>query len=301
MHIFNKVSALKLFIEGAKSQGKTIGFVPTMGALHAGHLHLVTEAKNKADIVIASIFVNPTQFGPNEDFAKYPRKQEEDTEKLNTVNCNAVFIPDVGEVYPSGNSELITHNPQLEKYFNILCGAFRPGHFAGVVQVVKRLFDIVTPDYAFFGEKDFQQLFIIRKMVELENLPIKIIGVPTQRDEYGLALSSRNAYLSSEELNVARKLNIFLRERLEGFKSYSSLRADLAKQSRQEFNSQLDCFASARNDGITSLLNLGFTKVDYIEFRNSLTLELESIYSDKTRIIAAAYIGKTRLIDNLKL
>ncbi|HCR86035.1 MAG TPA: pantoate--beta-alanine ligase [Alphaproteobacteria bacterium] len=281
MRIFKKISDLRSFIQEAKSQGKTIGFVPTMGALHAGHLHLVTQAKQKADIVVASIFVNPTQFGKNEDLSKYPRKETEDIAKLTETGCDAVFLPKIEEIYPSGSG----HEPSnkiapsdIEKYYNILCGAFRPGHFAGVVQVVSRLFNIVTPDIAVFGEKDFQQLFIIKKLAEdIKN--IQTIGVPTIRDEYGLALSSRNVYLSDDELAIARKLNVFIKKKLQNLKSAG--------------------ISSISNNDKTELLSLGFTRVDYIEFRNSLTLEIEKQYTPQTRIFAAAYIGKTRLIDNL--
>ena len=233
----------------------TVGFVPTIGALHKGHLSLVKLAKSKADHVIASIFVNPTQFAPNEDFDAYPRTEKEDAKKLETAGVDILFLPRADDLYSDGyDSPYQTgHNAKgLE-------ADFRPTHFAGVVNVVSRLFNAVQPDIAVFGEKDYQQLQVIREMVTDYDMGIEIIGAPIARDEHGLALSSRNAYLSDGELCIARTLNITLKE--------------AAK------SGDLEAAKSV-------LLTNGFDKIDYIEKRWN-------------RILAAAWLGKTRLIDNV--
>ncbi len=264
------------FISHAKSQAKIplVAFAPTMGALHRGHLSLIELGKQHAGFVISSIFVNPTQFGPNEDFSKYPRTEEQDIKLLETVNCNGVFLPSADEIY--GND---TTSPDIKiNKSDILCGKFRPGHFAGVVQVVGKLFDIVKPDIAIFGEKDFQQLFILK-----ENFPnIKIIGAPIIREPDGLAMSSRNKYLTPEQRLIAGKLNVILKNALAEIKNGN---ANIEKT-----------LEKAQKD----LLDSGFSKIDYIEAREEDTLEQTTKATDKTRVFAAAWIDKTRLIDNLK-
>jgi pantoate--beta-alanine ligase len=277
MQVLKKITEIRDFISRAKSQGKTIAFVPTMGALHQGHLELVTIAKNHADICIASIFVNPTQFGKNEDFSKYPRTENEDIEKLKSKNCDVVFIPEVEEIYTSNIFEI-----NITKYTDILCGKYRVGHFNGVAQVVLKLFNIVAPHFAIFGEKDFQQVFIIKKLIEEFNLNIEIITAPTIRDVFGLALSSRNKYLSEYDLQIARKLNVILKESLKNFKDNQNPEIIL-KQATE------------------NLISQGFTKIDYLEFRNSKTLEIEGKLTENTRVFFAGYIGNTRLIDNIKI
>lgn len=264
------------FILQLKSQGKTpvVAFVPTMGALHRGHLSLIDIAKKNADIVISSIFVNPTQFGPNEDFNKYPRQEADDCKMLETAGCDAVFIPSVSEIY--GN-EATTENKHVNKD-DILCGRFRPGHFAGVVQVVGKLFDIIKPDIAIFGEKDFQQLYILR-----ENFPnVKIIGAPIIRETDGLAMSSRNKYLNEAQRRIAGQLNVVLKNALEEIKHNADIEKTLEKAKKH-------------------ILDGGFSKIDYIELREENSLEPTIKTGNKTRIFAAAWIENTRLIDNMKI
>ena len=234
-----------------------IGFVPTMGALHAGHLSLIALAKKHSDYVIASIFVNPTQFAPNEDFNSYPRQEEQDAEKLQAAGVDVLFLPTANDLYADG------YNSNIETGKNALGleADFRPTHFAGVANIVSRLFKTVKPDTAIFGEKDFQQLQVIREMVQRYDMGIQIIGAPIARDEYGLALSSRNVYLSAENLVVARKLNTILHEIANG---------------------------GEIETGNAQLIDLGFEKIDYIEKRWN-------------RVLGAAYLGKTRLIDNIAL
>ncbi len=275
MKIFKTKSEIKLFVNNLKASGKSIAFVPTMGALHKGHISLVEIAKQKADFVICSIFVNPTQFAQGEDFSIYPRTEKEDIEKLIISACDAVFIPDVNEIYNVNNFKILP----LEKT-DILCGAFRKNHFDGVCLIVAKLFNIIQPDFSIFGEKDFQQVFIINQMVKALDFDIKIITAPTIREADGLALSSRNVYLSQEERHNAGKVNKILFKALEDFRNKNNAEKILS---------------SAKNE----ITNLGFSKIDYLEFRDSSNLELLNQYSDYARIFFAGYIGKTRLIDNV--
>lgn len=232
-----------------------LAFVPTMGALHEGHLSLVRLAKKKSDFVIVSVFVNPTQFAPHEDFSSYPRTEEDDAQKLEKEGVDILFLPSEEVMYPDGKDCSIKAGNAAEG----LETTFRPTFFNGVVNVVSRLFDAVNPDISVFGEKDFQQLQVIKEMVEANGMNIEVIGAPIARDESGLALSSRNLYLSDDELVIARNLNIALKE--------------AAK------TGNLDASKKA-------LLDCGFDKVDYIEKRWN-------------RVLGAAWIGKTRLIDNI--
>ncbi len=267
---------LRDFISGAKSQGKKVALVPTMGALHEGHISLLHEAKKHADILITTIFVNPTQFGPNEDFGRYPRQEEDDIALLKSNGCDAVFLPSVHEIYGDNFSTAI----HVTRNADILCGAFRPGHFDGVALVVSKLLNIAGADVAVFGEKDYQQLYIIRQMAKDLNIPTEIIGAPTLRESTGLALSSRNKYLTPIEKEIASTLNVKMRDVLAAVKAGADIQSTL-------------------DDAKNQLVAGGFTKVDYIEIREGDNLEVTENLTNKSRIFAAAWIGKTRLIDNI--
>jgi pantoate--beta-alanine ligase len=256
--------------------GRTIAFVPTMGALHAGHMALVAEGRRRADHVVASIFVNPTQFGANEDLATYPRREAADAAMLENDGCAILWAPEGATMYPDG-LEATVHVAGLGEDLD---GAARPGHFDGVATVVSRLFDQVRPEVALFGEKDYQQLAIIRRMVRDMDLPVEIVGVPTQRDEDGLALSSRNAYLSDEERLAARILPRALGEAAQAIESGAPVSEALER---------------AR----TRLAEAGFDPIDYVELRDAETLAPLASLDRPARLLAAAKIGRTRLIDNL--
>lgn len=280
MLIFNKLNELRAWREQLRQEGKKLAFVPTMGNLHQGHLTLVQEAHKHADVVITSIFVNPMQFGENEDLDAYPRTFEADCEKLTAENNHAVFYPDVKEMYPNGLAEqTFVEVPDTE--FSLIAEASqRPGHFRGVSTVVSKLFNMVQPDVAVFGEKDYQQLRIIRTMVTDLNMPIEIVGVATVREPSGLAKSSRNGYLSAEELAVAPALNMAL----EQIKA-----AILAGNNDIQLLTELG----------TELINEAGLKTDYIEVRHADTLAPVTADTDKVVILGAAYLGKARLIDNV--
>jgi len=254
-----------------------IAFVPTMGNLHAGHLQLVEVAKQHGRCVVVSIFVNPLQFGANEDLASYPRTLDADCEKLQAAGVNVVFAPSEAEMYPV--EQTITVNPP--PIANELCGAARPGHFAGVATVVLKLFNMVQPQVAVFGKKDFQQLFIIRELVKQLNLPIAIIGVDTRRDENGLALSSRNGYLSAAQRLEAPRLQRALQ-----------LVVEAAKKGGQDF-------AAIEAQTAQYLTQLGWI-VDYVSIRSAQTLLPAENTERQLVVLAAARLGKTRLIDNLE-
>src|SRR4030088_1173603 len=204
MDIVTKIAAVREHVRRWRSEGRRVAFVPTMGNLHPGHVSLIEAARRHGDRFVASIFVNPMQFGPNEDFAHYPRTPVQDERMLAEAGCNLMFMPDVSEVYPNG-SERATR-VEVPGLSRILCGEFRPGHFDGVSTVVAKLFHIVEPDVAVFGEKDFQQLTVIRRMVEDLCIPVQIVGAPTVRDADGLAMSSRNQYLTPEERRSAPRI-----------------------------------------------------------------------------------------------
>ena len=262
----------------AGSEDTVLGLVPTMGALHEGHLHLAEMALAECDRVIVTIFVNPKQFAPHEDLAKYPRTIEADIEKLTEAGVHAVYTPGVEDMYPEGFVTKIS----VGKISEPLEGQFRPQFFDGVATVVAKLFLQVMPDKAFFGEKDYQQLQVIKRMVTDLNLPIDIIGVPTVRDkDSGLALSSRNAYLNPEELKIAQQLNIILLTMAEKIDAGFEMR-------------DIESWA------VAELKIRGFTKIDYCDIRDAATLQPSST-GDKQekRILAAAWIGTTRLIDNI--
>jgi pantoate--beta-alanine ligase len=261
---------------GAGNGGGTVALVPTMGALHPGHLALVREGKRAADHLVASIFVNPTQFGPAEDLDLYPRREAADAEMLEREGCAILWAPDAGTMYPGGHSTSISVSGVSEG----LDGAARPGHFAGVATVVAKLFNQVRPDVALFGEKDYQQLAVIRRLAADLDLSVRIIGVPTQRDVDGLALSSRNAYLSEEERRAARALPRALVEAAQAIRDGTDVAAALA-QARQ------------------ALSAAGFGPIDYVELCDPETLRPMTELSGPGRLLAAARLGKTRLIDNL--
>ncbi len=257
---------------------RPLGLVPTMGNLHAGHVELARRARETSATVVTTIFVNPTQFGPNEDFDRYPRTLERDEEALASVGTDIVFAPSVDEVYPDGRDT--PTRVSVDALADTLCGLDRPGHFDGVATVVTKLFNIVQPELAFFGEKDWQQLTIIRRLAYDLDVPLEIIGVPTVRADDGLALSSRNQYLSEEERARAPKL----------YQTIEAIRIGLAA-GRRDFDSLI-----AR--GASELADAGFD-VDYVAIRDARTLAEASPETHEFRILAAAQLGGARLIDNV--
>ena len=277
MQIIRDADALKRELLALRGEsGGTIAFVPTMGALHDGHLALVAEARLRADHVVASIFVNPTQFAPTEDLSVYPRREAADAALLDAAGVAILWAPDVETMYPDGPAATVRAGSAAEG----LDGASRPGHFDGVATVVARLFDQVRPDVALFGEKDYQQLAVIRQLVEGLNLPIEIVGIPTQRDADGLALSSRNAYLSEEERTAARALPRALGEAAAAIEAGGDVAEALDK-------------ARARLEAA------GFDPIDYVALHDAGTLAPMTIFDRPARLLAAARMGRTRLIDNL--
>jgi pantoate--beta-alanine ligase len=276
VQIIRDTDALNEALAALREGGKTIALVPTMGALHAGHMALVSEARRRADHVVASIFVNPTQFGPNEDLATYPRREAADAAMLESEGCALLWAPDAATMYPDGPAATVRAGAMGAE----LDGAARPGHFDGVVTVVARLFEQVRPDVALFGEKDYQQLALIRQMVRDLGLAVEIIGVPTQRDEDGLALSSRNAYLSEEERLAARILPRALGEAAQAITGGAPVEEALER-------------ARAR------LAEAGFDPIDYVALCDAETLAPLTELDRPARLLAAARMGKTRLIDNL--
>lgn len=263
-----------------KLDGKRIALVPTMGNLHDGHLTLIDEAKQQADIVIVSIFVNPMQFDRQSDLANYPRTLQEDCEKLKRRNINLVFAPSVKDFYPEGmDQQTFVEVPELS---SILEGASRPGHFRGVSTVVTKLFNLVQPDLAFFGEKDYQQLQLIRKMVHDLSFDIQIVSVPTVRAKNGLALSSRNNNLSAEELKIAPQLYNIMRQTADKL-SAAPETVDTLLQETEDL-----------------LRQAGFTP-DELFIRDAETLAALNARSKKAVILMAAWLGQTRLIDNLQV
>lgn len=278
MQTLSRISELKQALQTHRINGQKIAFVPTMGNLHAGHLSLVSKAREVADIVVVSIFVNPLQFGANEDLDKYPRTLAEDSQQLMAAGVKYLFTPTVAEMYPLGMaSQTQVVVPDVTKNH---CGSSRPGHFNGVSTVVNKLFNIVQPDIAIFGQKDFQQLAVIRKMVADLCMPVQIIGAPTGRADDGLALSSRNQYLDKTERKIAPLI-------------YQTL-VD-SKHRLQQHQPNHD---EIRQNAINTLENSGFS-VDYFNICDAFTLEDPTPETQEIVILAAAFLGKTRLIDNL--
>lgn len=275
--IVRPVADLRTTVSAWKRQGFTVGFVPTMGALHDGHLALVREAKQRADRVVASVFVNPTQFAAHEDLGTYPRQEAKDAELLAEAGCDLMFAPTVEEMYRPDATTTVSVGAPAEG----LEGAFRPEMFGGVALVVSKLLNQVQPDVAVFGEKDFQQLIVVRRLVRDLDIPTEIVGLPTIRDGHGLALSSRNAYLSEAELAVARQLNGILAE--------AGAKAALG-----------DPVGALEAEATRALLAAGFDSVDYVAIRRADDLsDFETVVDAPARILAAAKLGRTRLIDNM--
>ena len=268
---------MRQFAIKKKSHGKTIGFVPTMGFLHEGHLSLIEAAKKKADIVVVSIFVNPIQFGPNEDYKRYPRDLRNDEKKLQQFDVDLLFLPKVQDIFPGGFKTMV----EVEGLSKKMCGRSRPTHFTGVTTIISKLFNLVLPDYAFFGEKDYQQLLIIRQMTKDLNIPTKIIALPTVRDFDGLAMSSRNKYLNTKERKSATIL-------------YKAL--CLAKEEIEKGEKELQRIIFR----MRSLIGTEpCVRLDYAVLANPQTLEEVKKIQGKMLIALAGSINNTRLIDNI--
>ena len=278
MQIADTSASLREQLADWRRSGEHIALVPTMGNLHEGHLSLVEIARQHAERVVVSIFVNPTQFGDGEDFADYPNTLERDKRRLKLANADLLFVPNIETMYPFGidNATSVTVPVLTDE----LCGSFRPGHFDGVTSVVSRLFSLVQPDVAIFGEKDFQQLMVIRRLVRDLSLPVEIVAGPTQREEDELALSSRNQYLTDDERAIAPQLYAALKEVAEGLQSG---KRNYAKMEQQAMN---------------DLARLGF-KPDYVSIRRAENLGEPDRDTDELVVLAEAHLGKSRLIDNL--
>ncbi|CAN5870463.1 pantoate--beta-alanine ligase [soil metagenome] len=276
--IVRTVADLRSRVAAWRKAGETVGLVPTMGALHSGHLSLLTLAKTRAQRVVASIFVNPTQFAPHEDFDAYPRDEAKDAGLLESAGCDLLFAPSVAEMYAPGFSTTITVSGVSEP----LDGAARPGHFAGVATVVSKLLLQCGPNLAVFGEKDYQQLQVIKRLVADLDIPVEVIGAPTARAEDGLALSSRNAYLTPAEREAAPSLAAALRDAVE----------------RLRAGTPVD---RVENTGRAAMERAGFSRIDYFEVRDAATLAHlgPGPITGPARILAAGILGKTRLIDNM--
>jgi len=279
MKLVHSIAEMRALSRSARSAGKRLGLVPTMGALHEGHVSLVRAAKAKTDIVAASIFVNPTQFGPNEDFAKYPRNLENDCARLELQGVEWVFAPATEEMYSSNSATWVT----VEGLSDRLCGKSRPGHFRGVTTVVSKLFHIIEPDAAFFGQKDAAQHAIIRRMVLDLNMPVAIEICPIVREPDGLAMSSRNAYLSVQERKSALVLHRSLMRVQDMFARGERNAERLIALARKEFNSE------------------SIVRLDYFEIVDPDTLEPTPCINGRSLVAVAAFLGKTRLIDNVVL
>lgn len=279
MQLTKTIASTKQFVHDVRQQGRTIGFVPTMGALHQGHLELMRRAKKENDILVVSIFVNPIQFNNPEDLKKYPRVLEQDLELLKTVNCDLVFVPDVKEMYP----ESITKTYDFGLLEKVMEGAFRPGHFNGVAIVVQKLIEIAQPHKAYFGEKDFQQLAIIKKLVEIEQINVEIIPCAIVREADGLAMSSRNARLSPEERTIAPKIHQIL----------------------------IEVAAKAKQMDPKSLEKWGFEQLkaekhfvpEYFQLADDINLQpIDNWHQNHgIRAFVALHLGKVRLIDNIRI
>ncbi|MEZ5895487.1 MAG: pantoate--beta-alanine ligase [Parvularculaceae bacterium] len=277
LEIVRSVAALRRLVAKWRQNGDSIAFAPTMGALHDGHMSLIHKANTVADRTVASIYVNPAQFAPHEDFSSYPRSEDDDLARLAAAGCDLAYLPDPSEMYPPGFQTSIT----IGEVSHGLCGASRPHFFGGVAIIVCKLLNQVAPDYAIFGEKDYQQLLVIRRMVRDLDMPVEIVGAPIVREADGLAMSSRNAYLNDAERQTAGHLNRVI----------ASMASDLE-------NAGDAAEITAR--GKDTLMHAGFSAVDYLEVRNAETLApfLGGPVDKPARVFAAAIIGKTRLIDN---
>ena len=276
--IARTVAGLRETVRGWRRQGLSVSFVPTMGALHEGHLALVREAGRRADRVVASVFVNPTQFAAHEDLGTYPRREAQDAALLAGVGCHLLFAPTVEAMYPDGFATAI----RVDGPSQGLETDFRPHFFGGVAVVVAKLLNQVQADVAVFGEKDYQQLLVVQRLAKDLDIPTEIIGLPTERDGHGLALSSRNAYLSDAELAVARRLNGVLAE--------AAVKAGDGRP-----------LAAVEREAYADLLKAGFERIDYVAVRRAddLAAFAHGVVDAPARILAAAWLGKTRLIDNM--
>ncbi len=277
MKLVNKISDLKIIIKSNKSMGKTIGFVPTMGYLHEGHLSLAKRSVQENDFTVMSIFVNPTQFGPNEDFERYPRDLERDLALAESVGVDIVFAPSVEEMYPEGYKTYVN----VEDITGVLCGRSRPGHFRGVTTVVNKLFNIVEPDKAYFGQKDAQQVVVVKKMVKDLNMNLEVIACPIVREPDGLAMSSRNTYLSSEERKAALILSKSLFEAEELIKQGERSGKKIAEYIEGRIKTEK------------------LAEIDYVEVVSADSLEKLEELKGSVLIALAVKFGKTRLIDNI--
>lgn len=280
MDTVTTISAVREHVRRWRREGRRVAFVPTMGNLHAGHVSLIEAARRHGDRFVASIFVNPMQFGPNEDYAHYPRTPQQDERMLADAGCNLMFMPDVAEIYPNGSERATRVDVSILS--RILDGEFRPGHFEGVSTIVATLFHIVEPDAAIFGEKDFQQLAIIRRMVADLCLPVEVIGAPTVRDSDGLAMSSRNQYLTPAERQVAPRI-------------YQTLSG--AANRLQAGDSE---FASIERAGVEALEQAGM-KPDYFCVRCAQDLSAPNPDTRHLVVLTAARLGRARLIDNIQV
>ena len=276
MKIFNTKSEVKQYLRQLKATGKTIGFVPTMGALHNGHLSLLRQAQQQTDVVVCSIFVNPTQFNDPKDLEKYPRPIEADVEKLETAGCDVLFNPPVNEMYADNENWHL----DIGRLEHLLEGRFRPGHYQGVTQVVSKLFNIVEPHKAFFGQKDYQQVMVISRMVELLAMPVEIVMCPIEREPDGLAMSSRNIHLTADDRQHALVLSRALNEAKASFDTGISL-TEIQAQASGIINHELG------------------TQLEYFELANGQTLESAKPDSQTIVALVAARVGNTRLIDNV--
>jgi pantoate--beta-alanine ligase len=280
METVTKIAAVREHVRRWRNEGRRIAFVPTMGNLHPGHVSLIEAARRHGDRFVTSIFVNPMQFGPNEDYAHYPRTPTQDEGMLAEAGCNLMFMPDVAEIYPNGSERATRVDvPNLSR---ILDGEFRPGHFEGVSTIVATLFHIVEPDVAVFGEKDFQQLTIIRRMVMDLCMPVEIVAAPTVRDSDGLAMSSRNQYLTPAERQAAPRI-------------YQTLQA--AANRLQAGDSD---FSSIERSGVGALEKAGM-KPDYFSVRRAQDLGAPTPDTKHLVVLTAARLGKARLIDNIQI
>ncbi|MCW3489977.1 pantoate--beta-alanine ligase [Dethiobacter alkaliphilus] len=277
MQIIRDITTLRQHIKKARQAGKTVGFVPTMGYLHPGHLSLLHQARNENDLTVLSIFVNPLQFGVGEDYEEYPRDLEADAAQAETAGCDLIFAPTVKEMYPKGYATFV----DVERLTETLCGASRPGHFRGVTTVVTKLFNIVTPDRAYFGQKDAQQALVLRKMARDLNMDLQVLIMPTIREKDGLAMSSRNTYLSPEERTQATVLSRSLRQAQEKIKH-----GERDANKITEFITQ-------------TIQSEPLANIDYVAIVDTDEIKPTETINGQTLIALAVRFGKTRLIDNI--
>jgi pantoate--beta-alanine ligase len=278
MKVISNPSEVYRHVQELRRRGQTVGLVPTMGALHAGHYSLVRTAKTACATAVATIFVNPTQFGPNEDYSRYPRTLESDLEGLSAAGADMVFVPEAASLY--GPSHATWVDPA--GLADVLEGQFRPGHYRGVATIVLKLFHLIPADVAYFGEKDYQQLMVIRRLVEDLNVPLQIEGCPTVRENDGLAMSSRNRYLSPEERQRALALSRALRQAVAAFKAGQTSVAALEEKMQRLLAEQVDA-------------------IDYARIVDGRSLQPLEVASPSAVALIAARVGRTRLIDNMKL